>query len=169
MSMRLRAILANTSPKPRNRQKILDLVSQPVYEDGRTKQSFADETNIEKIMARAARTGTTSHLEKFQGVYADFSDFDFFEQTRQLTRGREIFDELPAEVRQEFGQSPAKFFAYVNDPANIATLEKDLPALAQPGRQLIRTSPPTADEEAAIAAPAASADPITAPPAETPA
>ncbi len=122
------------------------------YKDGRTKQCFKDECDIDKIMQRAAKGGTISHLNKYEGVYADFSEFDFFEHTQKLTKGREIFDDLPAEVRQEFGQSPAKFFAYVNDPANIKELAKKLPALAAPGRQLPQTSTPSADEEAALAA-----------------
>ncbi len=122
------------------------------YTDGRTKQAFKDECDIQKIMARADKAGTISHLQKFKGVYADFSDVDFFEMTQKLTKGREIFDELPAELRQEFGQSPAKFFAYVNDPANKQDLRSKLPGLAAPGRQLEQISPPTADEEAALAA-----------------
>ncbi len=152
MSMRLAEILRNTSPKPKTREKLLAIVPQPEYKDGRTKQAFKDETDIKNIMARADKAGTISHLQKFQGVYADFSDFDFHEQTKKLTRGREIFDELPAEIRQEFGQSPAKFFNYVNDPANEADLHKKLPGLAAPGRQITTVRPETADEAAVAAA-----------------
>jgi hypothetical protein len=133
------------------------------YTDGRTKQCFKNECDIVKIMARADKAGSISHLEKFQGVYADYSDVDFHTMTTQLTKGREIFDELPAELRQEFGQSPAKFFAYVNDPANIDELRKKLPGLAEPGRQLNQTVAPMADEEAVITAasePVASDKPI---------
>ncbi len=122
------------------------------YTDGRTKQCYKDECDIQKILARADKAGTMSHLEKFQGVYADYSNVDFHELTNKLTKGREIFDELPAELRKEFGQSPAAFFAYVNDPSNKDELLKKLPGLAAPGRQLNRTRPPTADEEAAVAA-----------------
>ncbi len=147
-------------------------LKQPIYEDGRTKQSFKDETDIQKIMARADKAGTISHLEKYEGIYADFSDFDFHKQTTQLTRGREIFDELPAELRAEFSQSPSKFFAFVNDPANKEELRKKLPDLAAPGKQLIATKPPSADEEAAVAAasePVASEKPIIeAPPVVAP-
>ena len=121
------------------------------YTDGRTKQAFRDECDINLIMARAAKGGTISHLEQFEGVYADFSDFDFHEHTNKLTKGREVFDALPAEVRREFGQSPAKFFAYVNDPANINDLAEKLPGLAAPGDQLIQPTPPNADEETALA------------------
>ncbi len=135
------------SPGKKSRTQLLNLVKPRVYEDGRTKQSHRDECDIVKIMARFDVTGTISHLQKFEGVYGDFSDFDFREQTNMLTRGREIFDQLPAEVRQEFNQSPAAFFKYVNDPANADGLREKLPALAQPGRQLPKTSPPTADLE----------------------
>ncbi len=113
---------------------------QPKYKDGRTKQSFGDETDINKILRRAQKTGTISHLAKHEGRYADFSNFDFFEATLMLTKGREIFDDLPSEIRNEFSQSPAAFFDYVNDPVNKDDLLKKLPGLAAPGRQNIDVS-----------------------------
>ncbi len=146
------AKLHRASPGKKNRGQLLALVRETVYDDGRTKQCHADECDINKIMARFDKTGTISHLAKFEGVYADFSDFDFHEQTNMLTRGREIFDELPAELRSEFHQSPAAFFAYVNDPANAKELRKKLPGLAEPGRQLPRSPLPDANTEAAVAA-----------------
>ncbi len=139
------------NPKKRTREQLLALKPDIEYNDGRTKQSHRDETDIVKIMARFSRTGTISHLEKNQGMYGDFSDFDFHAQQTMLTRGREIFDELPAELRKEFGQSPAAFFKYVNDPANAGNLREKLPGLAAPGRQLDELTPPSADLEAAKA------------------
>ncbi len=139
------------TPKKRTREQLLALVPEKKYEDGRTKQAHRDETDIVKIMARFDKTGTISHLAKFEGTYSDFSDFDFHEQTTKLTRGREIFDELPAELRKEFGQSPGAFFKYVNDPANADKLREKLPGLAKPGRQLAAITPPSADLDAAIA------------------
>ncbi len=125
------------------------------YPDGMTKQSFKDETDINKLLQRAQKTGTISHLNKHEARYGDFSDFDFFEATLKLTQGREIFDELPSEVRAEFRNSPADFFKYVNDPANRDRLDKLMPALAAPGRQNIdvsgKVSPDTASEPVASA------------------
>ncbi len=135
-------------------------LKNPTYEDGRTKQTFKDETDINKILARAQKTGTISHINQFQGSYGDFSDFDFFENTLMLTRGREIFDALPSELRNEFQQNPSDFFQYVNDPANKDRLEELLPGLAAPGRQNIDVmSPALADIKPAPA------DPAEAPPA----
>ncbi len=135
-----------------SRAEMLALVPALVYDDGLTKQGFEAETNIQTIMARADKAGTISHLDKYEGVYADYSDFDFHEQTEKLTQGRMIFDDLPAEVRKEFGQSPAAFFEFVNDPENKDELLKKLPYLARPGKQLPDTATPDADLETALSA-----------------
>jgi len=119
---------------------------QPKYTDGRTKQSFKDETDINKILKRAEKTGTISHLNKYEARFGDFANFDFFEANLMLTKGREIFDDLPPEIRSEFGQSQSQFFAYVNDPANKDRLGELLPALAAPGRQHVQIKPTSADE-----------------------
>ncbi len=148
MSMLLGQLRKEMTKKNATREDILALRPEKVYEDGRTKQSFKNETDIEKIMARADVTGTISHLAKYEGVYADFSDFDFHKQNNMLTRGASIFADLPAEIRKEFRQSPAAFFEYVNVPGNI----EKLPGLAQPGKQHTQVTAPDADTEAALAA-----------------
>jgi len=152
MSQALAHLAALDPRKKLSRTQIIALAKATVYNDGRTKQCHKDECDINKIMTRFDKTGTISHLSKFEGVYADFSDFDFHEHTQKLTKGREIFDALPAEIRREFGQSPADFFKYVNDPENVDNLRLKLPALAEPGQQLPPEVSPTADHEAAVAA-----------------
>jgi len=142
---------------------------QPTYKDGRTKQSFKDETDINKILQRAQKTGTISHLNKHQAMYGDFANYDFFNNTLMLTKGREVFDDLPSELRREFSNSPAEFFQYVNDPENKDRLKELLPALAEPGRQNIATSgitPADAPSEPEASEPTTPADPPGLP--ETP-
>lgn len=164
--MLLAEMSAQDSRKKLTRDQTIALSPVIAYDDGRTKQCFKDECDINAIMARFDRTGTISHVAKYEAIYGDFSDFDFFEQTQKLTRGREIFDDLPAEIRQEFGQSPAAFFNFVNDPANKDEVRSKLTGLSQPGRQL-----PSADNEAAAAAAsepqASETTPTPTPPAET--
>ncbi len=107
-----------------------------VYTDGRTKQSFKNITDINRILAKAQKTGVISHLAKHGAIYGDFSDLpDLLQANQRLARGQQIFDELPSEVRAEFGQDVSEFFKYVNDPENINDLATKLPALAEPGRQ----------------------------------
>jgi len=152
MSRLLRELNNDRTVPYKDRKRILALAPDKDYsEDGRTKQCHKDECDIVKIMARFDKTGTISHMAKYEAVYADFSDFDFHEHTNKLTRGREIFDDLPAEVRREFNNSPAAFFAYVNDPDNVSDLTVKLPGLAEPGNQL-PSSVLSADRERAEAA-----------------
>jgi len=158
------ADLARADPKKRSRAQLLALAPDIEYKDGRTKQCFKDECDIDKIMTRFNMTGTISHLAKWEGTYEDFSDFDFHTQITKLAQGEAIFAELPAEVRREFGQDPAAFFAFVNSPEHKDQLRKDLPDLAKPGQQLPRKASPDADLEAADAAAGnAPADPAVEP------
>jgi len=144
---------------------------QPKYTDGRTKQSFRDETDINQILKRAQKSGTVSHLNKYEARYGDFSGFDFFEAQIKIAAGATMFADLPVELRREFNQSPAEFFEYVNDPANKDRLAKLLPGLAEPGRQNINVqgnipADTQAAQDAAEIPP--EADP-PAPPADPPA
>ncbi len=151
MSLSLAKLRGAATKKNLSRVEILALMPEKKYDDGRTKQSFKDETDIDKIMARFQVTGTISHLAKYEGTYSDFSDFDFHIQQNMLSRGEQIFADLPAEIRREFGQSPAAFFKYVNDPENRKMKDRNLPALAKPGDQL-PAELASADKEAADAA-----------------
>ncbi len=169
MSMKLAALLAGAPTKKRTREQILALLPKKDYSDGRTQQCHKDECDIEKIMARFVVNGTISHVNKYQGVYADYSEYDFAEQQKRLNEGIRVFDALPGEVRREFKQNPQAFFNFVNDPANKDDLLEKIPALAKPGTQL----PPQrisqgANELAAVAAASepASETPATPDPAE---
>jgi phage internal scaffolding protein len=107
------------------------------YTDGRTKQSFKDQCDINKILKKAAKVGSLSHLERHGAQYGDFSDIgDLLQAQERLARGQEIFQELPSEIRREFSNDPGNFFEYVNDPANAGNLRELLPGLAEPGSQL---------------------------------
>lgn len=141
------------------------------YEDGMTKQAFKDSTDINKIISTFQRKGTLSHLAKYEPVYGDFTDMpDLLEAQARLDRGNAIFAELPSEIRREFKQSPAAFFAFVNDPANSDRLQELLPQLAKPGTQapaVIRTganqAPPAAHQGDSPSSAPASAEPAGEP------
>lgn len=104
------------------------------YDDGRTKQSFKNSTDINKILAKAQKSGALSHLEQYGGQYGDFSDFDFHEAHNQLAKAKEIFGALPSQIRKDFGNDPANFFEFANDPKNADDLAELLPEIAEPGK-----------------------------------
>jgi hypothetical protein len=137
-------------------------IQEKDYSDGRTSQAFKDDTDINKLLVRPTREGTLSHIEAHGGHYGDFTDYpDLMEAHDRLQRGQAIFDQLPAETKREFQNSPQRFFAFVNDPQNADRLHKVLPALAERGNQLPNTRP-TGEPRNPVAnpAPEANAPPV---------
>lgn len=136
---------------------------QVLYGDGRTKQAFKAQCDINNIVKKAQREGTLSHLAKLGGEYGDFSDVpSLLDAHARLQRGEQIYRELPSELRREFPDQFA-FFSFVTDPQNSGRLSELLPALAKPGSQrpdVVRTA-------ASMANPAI-VDPPPEPPAAAP-
>lgn len=134
------------------------------YTDGRTKQSFKDSTDINKLIYRHAKAGTLSHLEKFGGQYGDFSDFDFFTAQTTIARAKSVFEALPAEIRKEFSNDPSQFFEFVGTKSDDE-LREALPAIAQKGKQLpdFRPTTPPGTMQGAASEPKASVPSSTEP------
>lgn len=82
------------------------------------KQSFKDECDINRIMAKAGRNGIVTWLNKHEGQYGDVSDFDFRESMDIIAKSNEMFADLPSNIRKRFANDPAEFLAFVHDDAN---------------------------------------------------
>lgn len=87
-------------------------------EPSRTKQSFKDECDINNIMNRYIKTGEISHLNSTNPEYGFAPDFDFSEAMEMVQRAQDLFDELPANIRERFDNDPGEFMAFCEDPAN---------------------------------------------------
>lgn len=89
-----------------------------------TKQSFAEEVDINTIVRRFGLTG-----ELPQGVrmptYGDFQGItDFHEAVNAIAQANESFDAMPGEVRARFHNDPGEFVAFCSDPENRAEARK---------------------------------------------
>lgn len=86
--------------------------------EGRTKQSFKDECDINRIMARFQKTGVLEHLAQRPPQYLDCSAFDFQVAMDIVAQSKALFAGLPSEVRDRFANDPGRFLAFMEDPAN---------------------------------------------------
>ena len=133
---------------------MMDTFKSDDYSDGRTKQAFKDATDINKILAKAAKGQTITHLAKHGAIYGDFSDIDdLLTAHDRLQAGQRIFDDLPSEVRREFKNNIGTFYNYVNDPSNKDDLVRLLPQLAKRGDDLpnIKRTPTNIDSDPVVA------------------
>lgn len=94
------------------------------FEKTRTKQTFAKEANINNIMAKYVKTGLFTHYAKHEPKYADTTGVDFQSALMVVTEVNQMFEDLPAELRKQFDQDPAKFLDWIQDPANAEEAER---------------------------------------------
>lgn len=83
-----------------------------------TKQSFAQECDINTLMARYMSTGEIPNLNEAAPQYLDATGFDFHVMQNQLVEAQSLFDALPSKIRSRFGNDPGQFLDFVGDPDN---------------------------------------------------
>lgn len=86
---------------------------------GRTKQSHKNECDITQIMARYLRTGVIDFTAKNEARYADCTGWDFQSAMERVASAKTMFEEMPAQLRDRFENSPGKFLDFINDPKNL--------------------------------------------------
>lgn len=91
---------------------------------GRTKQSFKDECDINRIMARFAKTGLIEHLSQRAPTFGDIQDIDFQGCMDIVAFAREQFAALPSELRDRFANDPGRLLDFLQNPENKAEAEK---------------------------------------------
>jgi len=86
------------------------------------KQSFKDECDINKIMAKYQKSGAITHFNRHAPQYGFATSNDFSESMRIVTEAQEMFSELPSKIRTRFANQPEQFLDFVQDPANEAEM-----------------------------------------------
>lgn len=86
-----------------------------------TKQEFVAECDINNIIKQYSVTGQLKHISAraAQGQYLDLpDDLDFQSSLEIVRQAQEAFATLPSGTRSRFENDPAKFLAFLSDPAN---------------------------------------------------
>lgn len=109
-----------------------------------TKQSFKDQSDINRIMASYRRTGLM--LQKPGASFQDLPDnFDYHEAASVVAQADQAFSVLPASLRDRFGNTPGALLDFLADPANRAEAENlglvDRPAPEAPSPEALPANP----------------------------
>lgn len=88
-------------------------------EPSRTQQHFADECDINQIVARCIKTRTPLPYRE-DGIYGDFTAIDDYATAIDaIGEANSNFEMLPASIRDRFKNDPAQFLRFVDNPANL--------------------------------------------------
>ncbi|AXH73523.1 MAG: internal scaffolding protein [Microviridae sp.] len=93
--------------------------------DGMTRQEFAEECDINTIMAKYEAGGAVSHVNAQKPVYLDCTLYPGLQAHMDAFREASAsFAALPAKVRREFDNDPQQFVDFACDPENIERLRE---------------------------------------------
>lgn len=130
------------------------------FEPSLTRQEFAEECDINTIMARYEASGAISHVNRAEPVYLDTTLYPGLQASMDSFReAAAAFNALPALVRREFDNDPQKFVDFAVDPANLPKMREW--GLAAPEKvpdapmrvEVVNPAPPAPAVEGAPAAP----------------
>lgn len=97
------------------RRKVVSTFKEP----SKTQQHFKDEVNVNNIVKKFTETGQVSHLNHSRAQYGEAPDVDFRSAMDIVQKAQETFDSLPSELRKRFGNDPANYLEFVQNPENI--------------------------------------------------
>lgn len=102
------------------------LVIDMIFEENSpyTDQSFKDECDINTIMARYQSTGELPVLNGTEAQWLDVTEMDFQTHMDFMIQAQEMFDALPSDVRDRFGNDPGAFLGFCSDAENHKELAK---------------------------------------------
>lgn len=94
-------------------------------EDSLTNQSDASEADINILVKKFGITGQLPQITGLQPLYGDFtSGDDYRTMLDRVNAAREAFEQIPAHIRREFDNDPAKFVDFASDDKNIEKLRE---------------------------------------------
>lgn len=91
---------------------------------GLTEQSHARECDINYILKDYVKTGLIKHAKENQGRYDDVTSADFQNAMFIVAQGKNMFEELPAQIRKSFSNDVSAFLEFAQNPNNGQALEK---------------------------------------------
>lgn len=85
-----------------------------------TRQEFADEADINNLMAKYEKTGILPTVNFKNPAFLDVSDVPDFQTALDfVAKAETAFMSLPARVRASFDNSAAQFINYAENPENL--------------------------------------------------
>ena len=92
---------------------------------GLTEQRHAAECDIHNILGKQKKGMMITHLNKHAGTYGDYTNApDFMTAQLIVSNAMTMFESIPADIRQHFGNDPAAFLTWIQNPDNSKQMQE---------------------------------------------
>lgn len=93
--------------------------SAPIEGDSLTKQSFKKESDVNFIIAQYVKNGVVPNGNPRSASFLDATSVaDYQTALNIVLTAQDAFDSLPANIRKKFGNDPANYVDFIDNPAN---------------------------------------------------
>lgn len=101
---------------PSTRKRVLTIPSGT----SRTKQSFAPECDINKILRKFEKNGALNHVMTSPPQYGNFIGYqDYHKSMNKILEAQDAFAAIPSAIRSTFNNDPALFLEFAQNPDNL--------------------------------------------------
>ena len=84
-----------------------------------TQQHFAKDADVRNIIKQYDKTGLIANVARGVARYGDYSEVNEYREALDMVNAaNNNFMQLPAELREMFGNDAGTFFEFATDPAN---------------------------------------------------
>lgn len=143
-------------------QEYTDVDGEIVETPSLTRQSDAEDCDINVMMARYQATGVEPRTNPREPQWGDFSSVPQYQEALEIIRQtQDDFMSMPAEARDRFANDPASMLAFLADPKNkdeAVRLGLVMPAPVEPPPAKVEVVNPPKPSKAKEAAPSAAVD-----------
>jgi phage internal scaffolding protein len=116
-----------------------------------TQQHFAKDADVRNIIKQYDRTGLIANVQRGVAQYGDYSEVnEYRESLEMVNRANDNFMQLPAEIREMFGNDAGTFFEFATNPEN----EKKMVELGLKEAPVTKPQPPEKAKQEASEPPA---------------
>lgn len=88
---------------------------KPIYF---TEQHHKDACDINNIIKKYDVSGVITHVSNIEAKFGDLTGMDFKTMSDQVANAQNMFNSLPAEIRNEFKNDPSQLLTFMENPDN---------------------------------------------------
>lgn len=120
---------------------------------GLTEQIHRDDCNINSVVSRYRKTGILINAREKLGEYKTAPNFTFHEAMNFVSKTNEMFEMIPADIRNRFQNDPQAFSEFAENPENqdelikMGLIEPHERAVAQPQGEQVAEARSASEEK----------------------
>lgn len=85
---------------------------------GKTEQAHKQQCDMNYILRDYYASGMIKHAAKYEGKYDDVPAIDFHQAMVLVANAKQMFSELPSNLRNRFNNDPGQFMEFTRNPDN---------------------------------------------------